>query len=364
MENKRIEAINTIIEDNNLLKNICNNPYFMMRQLSDAVDQNVFDHIVFVDSEPIENILSRENELIGYRNDCVEDKYTQMFISQEIYNNNTKVFKEYVEQGSYKIIPSYNDMFHGVVVTQNYFIMMNSSVFINRFPVFILIDSERQNIKIKKTKKSIEFYGFILIGYLINPSPYTDEQISTFENEYKFLIPPRIKEMLLKQPLIKYDNKLYYVDLFDANKSVITRYTKRVKNMNNITQLKNIDSAETPEEKELAIEENIQFVSELCDGFLYLGIVSKITVPHDNIIALKQSNKLYLLLNFEEQYGVDYSFTLWERIVINNNVDKMLKLYSDKTIAKSMKSLRKAESLIDINDPKNILHIMKFVMDN
>lgn len=355
--------VKAVLEENQELRYICNNQYFMMRQLSDVTDQNIFDHIVFVDTEPIKDVLSRDHNLVSYTNEYVEDKHSQMFLSDEIYKKYKKVFEIPVTQGTYKVIPSYADMFKGFIRTQNFFILLNSAICKERFPVFVLVNSKSQNIKVKHIKKNIEFYGYIFVGYLVNPTKYTNDQLTNFEEEKSIIIPPLIKQLMLAQPFITYNNKLYHFNLKDINSSLMIRFTQKGKRFNNIKFIKAINEAQTSEAKEKAILENNEYVSHMCNGFMYLGVVSKVVIPHRNVILTKLVTKLYLLVNFEEQHGVDYSCTLWERTYMNNNVERLLRLYTNKDINQDITTLTFEEDQIDLNDPGQIIHSMNFIKD-
>lgn len=356
------ENIKQVLENDQKLRYICNNPYFMMRQLSDATEQNIFDHIVFVDSEPIVNVFDRSHLLVHNKNTTLEDKHMQMFISKKIYSKNKTTFEDAVTQGTYKVVNSYNEIFNGFIKTENFLIMVNGEHFNGRYPVCILIDSRNQNIKIKHVKKNLEFYGFFIVGYLINPGPYLEHQLLSFEEENNISITSITRQIILSQPVINYKGKLYYIDLSNINSETLTKFDRKTKRINNFELIKNINEA-TEETKEEQIAINNDFVSHMCDGFLYLGIVNYINVPHNNVTITKQTTKLFLLINFVEQPGINLIGTLWERTIINNNVEKMLRLYTDETINNDINAIVEAEKEINLSDPSQIIHSMNFVQD-
>ena len=360
------KEIKNILNNDYKLTKICKNNFFLMRQLSDATKQNFTDEIVFVDTIMVNDIISENFELVSSKNNIIQDKYSQMFMTKKLYEKKENFFKEQ-DMNNFTFVDSYDQIFNGFIRTPNFYILINSSVFNERYPVFILINSIEQNIKFKNSNKNYEFYGFILIGYLIDPSPYTEKELINFESVNEISINSIIKKYLLTQPIIKYKNKLFYVDLNDLNESVKIKYNLKSKRNNNIKFIKNIMDAKTIEEKEVAIQENNNFISQMNNGFLYLGVIDNQKINHiiDNqeIELTKQCTALYLLLNYEEQEGIDFSFTLWEHTMINNNVDKMLKLYTDTKINFSLENIIEHEKQLNFNDDSQIIHSMSFVVD-
>jgi hypothetical protein len=77
--------------------------------------------------------------------------------------------------------------------------------------------------------------------------------------------------------------------------------------------------------------------------------------------AIKRSDELYILMNFVEQRGIDFSSTLWQHTVMNNNASKMLANYDVNNADKTLEEIEDMDDAIDIHDPSQIIHSMKYI---
>ena len=354
------DKIKKLLSDDPVLNRICMSKHFMMRQTSDVIDENLFDHVAFVGTDPIESILSNKFGLEDQVNTVVVDAYLQLFISEEEFQNNKSAFKNERNGVNYSVVPHYDEVFKGFVRTQDYFILLNSENFDHKYGVYILIDGNSGDKYIGNTNKKITFFGFINIGYLIDPLGYTEEQLVTFESKVGFTIPPLIRSRLEHTSIINYKlaNKLFHIDLINFNESVKGKYKLPTKSFTNSAYIKELRDNKNEE----SIKKNKTFIDSMKNGFLYLGLINKISVPMDKGDNVdKRCDEIYLLMNFEEQRGIDFSFTIWQYTMMNNNAEKVLNIYSDVNQGKSLEELENMEKQHNIHDPAQIIYSMKYL---
>jgi hypothetical protein len=355
------DSIQDILKNDSKLARICQSNHFMMRQHSDIMDSGQFDHVTFVDKEPIKNILENAFQLVHIKNDVMIDDYVQLFITEEIFEDNKKVFNNERNGINYSIVDSYDQVFAGFIRTENYFILINSENFEQKYGVYVLIDgSTGDKFICNDSDKKIEFYGFVNIGYLVDPLGYEESTMKHFEEENNFKIPPQIRSYLSNSSIIQHSKKLFHIDIINYNESVKNIFEIPSKNITNSQYIREIVNNKCQE----SIEENKKFITALTNGFLYIGLLNKVVVPmenEDNII--KRQDSLYILMNFIEHRGIDFSSTLWQYTVMNNNAEKILSNYNDKNANKSLEQFDEMEKKIDIHDPGQIIHSMKYLIN-
>ena len=111
-----------------------------------------------------------------------------------------------------------------------------------------------------------------------------------------------------------------------------------------------------------SILSNKTFIDNMLNGFLYIGLINKIEVPMQNgENVIKRTDSVYILINFMEQRGIDFSSTLWQYTILNSNAEKLLKKYTEKNAHKTFKQFDKMERKINIHDPGQIIHSMKYL---
>ena len=82
-------------------------------------------------------------------------------------------------------------------------------------------------------------------------------------------------------------------------------------------------------------------------------------MEHDSNEVIKRFEKLYLLMNYKEQIGIDYNFSLWKESCLNINASKLLDMYSDKNVDKSFEDFNEIENTLNVNDPSQICYSIK-----
>ena len=311
---------------------INNSKYFMMNQLSDIVDENKFQHISFVGKTLVSEVLEQDMTLTMQQNMVVNDNYQQFFITEKIYDEHNDVLNNNV----FKKIESYDDLFSGFLRVENYYVLVNSLN--HTFNVYVLIDNNNSDkLNLNDEKLDIEFYGFIKIGYLINPRPYTINELDTFETIVEFKLSENLKNYLLNTSIVKYDNKLFHVDLKnlsnDELNNVKQKYgyygDKLISNIKFLNKYKNEDKEEV-----IKIINNLEdeHMSKLKHGFLKIGLMKRVQIVlSDDEKYDKNYVEVYLLLNYDglDERNINYDNTLWTYTYDNKNFDSIFNFDQD-----------------------------------
>lgn len=341
-------------DNNPKFAQMCKNEYFVMRQHSDIIDNNIFDQLAFVGTDCINDVLENENKLLKFKNDLIEKKYFQLFLSREEYEANKDNFNNTEEGYNYKVVDNYNLVFRGFIKTRNFHILANSTL--DTFEVFVLINNSSGKYFCNNSNKKIEFYGFINIGHLVSILPYSLYDIMDFETLHGFTVNSVIKNYLLGASCIKIDNKLFPVDLKSASDNLKIPCNFTTKLVNNFKIIKRLK--ENPTDPSI-IKENNTFIKNITNGFLYLGMKDILLLPNK---SYKYCYKYYLLLNYNDKSNA-FTFTVWELQIINNNIAKLMDIYSEINKDKSLEELEEMGKDIDPNDPTGIIYTMKCVYE-
>ena len=304
-----------------------NSKYFMMNQISDITEENKFNHVSFVGKTAIEDILKLENPLKNNVNTLVNDKHIQMFITKKISEENNEI-----KFDNFTIIKDYSEIFNGFIRVEDYYILINSLN--NTYNVYLLVNTNtcpKQN----ESDKDIEYYGFIKIGYLINPRGYTEEELLEFEDIVNFKLKKDIRQYLLNRSIIKIENKLYHINLVHLSDEDI----------NNLSLPFGYQGLKVITNKNKTIEEESEYFKNIKHGFLFIGLSKNISIIADtNLIIPKMKVEMFLLLNYEDCDTPNYNFSIWTNTYNNTNFDQEsndndIDYLNRKNISKTLKFL-------------------------
>lgn len=311
----------------------------MMNQVADIIEDNKFDHVSFLGRTPVSDVIANLFPIAGQTNSVIEDKYTQLFITRKIFEENYEVFMG-KEGGNYVIVEDYSDVFAGLVRCDEYFILANSSIIQNKFPVYTLLNStEHDSLTVNSKDTKFEFYGLVRLGYLINPRGYTNEELDTFESEMGFKLKQDVRTYVSKTSILKYENRLFHINL-NADTYLPSRKTrlqlkfaysgeKTISNMKFLARYKTLTDSSNTSEYSKVLAEEAEHMSNLENGFLYLGSLKRQMLLINDQVYLKSDKKVFLLLNYDDCSNANYNFSIWTYSYDNKNFDKILEYYDD-----------------------------------
>lgn len=342
----------------------------MMNQLGDIIEDNKFNHVSFLGRTPVNDVIANIYPIAGQTNNVIHDKYSQLFITRKIFEENYEIFVGKETGGNYVIVNDYSEVFAGLVRCDDYFILANSSQITNKFPVYALINSQDQtNLTINSQKKNFEFYGLVRLGYLINPRGYTDKELDNFEKTMGFVLRNDLKSYVSKTSILKYDNKLFHVNLDPSTYSQeqLTKLGLKFaypgeKTISNIKFLARYKSVSPGIEYNKVIADESESLNSLENGFLFLGSLKRQMLLINDQTHLKSDKKVYLLLNYDDCEKVSYDFSVWTYSYDNKNFDKILDYYDDRE-GSNGQDPDEEEPVFDVNihlKPDNIFKTLKF----
>ncbi len=309
----------------------------MMNQLADIIEDNKFDHVSFLGRTPVSDVIANVFPMAGQTNTVIEDKYTQLFITKKIFDENYDLFMDQ-QGGNYVVVNDYSEVFAGLVRSDEYFILANSSVIQNKFPVYSLINSmEHTNLTINSKDKKFEFYGLVRLGYLINPRGYTNEELDTFESTMGFKLRQDLRSYVKNTSVLKYENRLFHINL-NANTYSPSRKTRLEmkfaypgeKTISNIKFLARYKAVPDPIEYAKVLADEAEYMGNLENGFLYLGSLKRQMLLINDQVHLKSDKRVFLLLNYDDCPNANYDFSVWTYSYDNKNFDKLLEYYDDR----------------------------------
>ena len=159
-----------------------------LNQLNDIKNQE-FNHICFIGN--YSKILKGEYELLKNKNSVFRDLKNQVFLTNDL---GKEEFKPVHTPFSFPCttVSSFDDVYSGLIIYENYYILVNTDDDNLRYNIY----SINKNT-CKETKSDYLF--FVLIGKLINPSPYLLSEVDEFESKYDLKLSEKIKTHLTTQ---------------------------------------------------------------------------------------------------------------------------------------------------------------------
>lgn len=343
----------------------------MMNQIADIIEDNKFDHVSFLGRTPVSDVIANLFPLAYQTNTAIQDRYTQLFVTRKIFEENYDIFANNESGGNYVVVDDYSQVFAGLVRCDEYFILANSSQLpANKFPVYALIDSlEQANITVNSKDKKFEFYGLVRLGYLINPRGYTPEELTNFEQTMGFNLRPEIKSYVSKTSILQFESRLFHINLDPSTYSQermvqlsqVFAYPGE-KTISNIKFLARYKSANPGIEYNQVLADEVEHIRSLLNGFLYLGSVKRQMLLINNQVHIKSDKKVFLLLNYNDCERANYDFSIWTHTYDNKNFDKLLDYYDDRD--DKQKDSDEEEPEFDANihlKPDNIFQTLKFI---
>jgi hypothetical protein len=265
--------------------------YFLMKQINDANGENLYDKITYLGVSKIEYLLDKELQgLEKNKNTVVKDKYSQVFMLQEEVDKAGNK----IDASKVTIVNNYDEIFNGFFMIETFFVLLNSDD--NDVPQF--------NVYIMQQHQGVEAYILVKIGYLIDPSGYCDEDISTFETRLNITLPDDFKIKLKDTKVIKVEEQLYLFDLTKPCNGVYESDNRTIEDKG----MKKGDS--------------------LFRGFYHLGTFNKILIAcGDNVDQLTTvkvfEESVYILLKHSIPIK-EFNVSMWKYTFRNLNAMKAL----------------------------------------
>jgi len=297
-----------------------NSEFFTMWQHSDIIHENIYNQVVFLGNTKVNSSMEGDTSQFTSPNNLLNDIHTQIFILQDDLDNNPSFPSSFTPIHSNKLfnfstINSTDDLFKGVLTVDDYIILVNSNL------------THNHNVYVFNVNKfnNVEYICFVKIGQLINPKPYSLDEINYFENLHSLSLGSFTKEYLTTHPkILKFNQSLFYINLLQDNKYISKPYyfneLTDINNNRNIVALNRLLLRKNTQSEE-ELKNNIQsiidcennFIDNLENGFLLIGFIQ-----NNNI-----KEYLYLLVNNPNSTS-NFDGSLWT-IKIYDNENPLLK---------------------------------------
>lgn len=366
-----MEEINLLnkafLDSNPKFREYCSGPYFFMRQHSDLIDKNLYDIVVVLGHSSPSVILKHRNNLINMKNTVIKQNvYTQLFVSESVFNENREVFNNEREGANYRVISSYNDLFKGTMRIDEYVVLANSDH--DKFEVFSLINGTTDKIICNNSSNHLEVYGLVNIGHLVNCKPYTPYFLSELSQKLNMNLSKAFIERMCQTSLLEYSKNgrdyLSRIDLENLDDKVFIKADLNSKLITNKHLIESFYRHDITYEQ--FIDRNKSLLDSLLNGFIYLGLKNKriipITVGSKEELCITET-RFYLLINYSLKKA-NFDFTIWEYEINNNNILKLENLLArmKEPTEANQEHNEKVKKMIDelnLYEPRNIVHTLK-----
>ena len=299
------------------------NKMIHLNQFNDIKNQE-FNHICFIGD--YNEIFSGKHDLLKNVNSVFRNLKNQVFLSKDL---NKDTFKPTHTPYSFpcKFVNSFDEVLNGFIKHNQYYILINTEDNDIKFNVYTM---NKNHCKDTNT----DYLFFVLLGKIINPSPYTLEEINLFEQKYELKLNDEIKNYLTNTPkiltlTIEKAMKIFNINLNEPNllisdlySNLKNKFNKEIKESYDLEHFRkpllklwersilNDDNDTTINDDLSIIRQNIQKEKEnFLNGFLKIGTIENENYKNIGFDTNKNINlvvELYMLLNSEHNQG-----TLW-----------------------------------------------------
>jgi len=176
-----------------------------LNQTNDIKNQE-FNHISFIGKY---SELLADNEIkLKIKNECVEDKLNFIYLNKNIEGNDFQPVHTPF-RFPFKYMENLDDVYNGMIKYKDYYVLLNTS---NK-------DLELNVYAYTKNKiQDIDYIFLVSIGKIINPLPYTEEQVLNFQSKYNLNLSNELKNYLTKSMKtfglqMNDSKKIYYINL-------------------------------------------------------------------------------------------------------------------------------------------------------
>ena len=201
-----------------------------LNQLNDIKNQD-FDHVCFIGNYT--NLFKNTHELLKIPNTVFRNLKNQVFLTKDLKSDEFKPVHTPYSFPS-KLVNSFDEVFSGMIKFEQYYILINTE---NDEVVYNVYTINENHCK----ETDADYLFFVFIGKVINPSPYTMEEVDAFESKHSLNLSEKIKKYLtesVKVLTLKMDGaqKIFYIDLLGDNEYLSKPFTKEIKESYDLEQ--------------------------------------------------------------------------------------------------------------------------------
>ena len=283
-----------------------------MVQLQDIMGQQ-FNQITLIGN--YSKILREQQNNIYSINTMIKANLTSLFLNKKGAHNKFRP-NHTTNYFEYEVVDDFKQLFNGMIKCNDFYILVNTENENIQYNVYAMAKEKSVHTP------DIEYCCFVFIGKLINPAPYTKEEIELFEKINTLSLSSKVKEYLLVHPKIYYlylTKKIYFINLFGNFGKLSVKFNNNENNyslehfrplLNEMFEKQIIEpnfdfSKDESYQKIIANLENE--TNNFYNGFMKIGTI--VDETHQN---LNVKVEIYLLLNSDEEH----QGTVW----INENM--------------------------------------------
>ena len=194
-----------------------------LNQLNDIKNQD-FDHICFIGNYT--NLFKTTHELLKIPNTVFRNLKNQVFLTKDLNCDEFKpVHTPYLFPSTF--VNSFDEVFCGMVKLDDYYILLNTEDNELQYNIYTM---NKNHCNTTDT----DYLFFVFIGKIINPAPYTIDEVNQFENRHNLKLSEKIKEYLTKSVKVVTLNmdgykKIFYLNLLGKNENLSKSFDKEIK---------------------------------------------------------------------------------------------------------------------------------------
>jgi len=194
-----------------------------LNQLNDIKNED-FDHICFIGNYT--NLFKDTYELLKIPNTVFRNFKNQVFLTKDLKSDEFRPVHTAYSFPS-KLVNSFDEVFSGMIKFEQYYILLNTE---NNEVIYNVYTLNKNHC----TVTNADYLFFVFIGKIINPAPYTMEEVNAFESKHNLSLSERIKKYLtesFKVLTLKMDGaqKIFYINLLGDNEYLSKPFNKEIK---------------------------------------------------------------------------------------------------------------------------------------
>ena len=308
-------------------------------QLQDIVGQQ-FNQITLIGN--YSKILKDQQNNINSVNKHIKANVTSLFLNKKAEYNKFRP-NHTTNYYDYEVVDDFSQLFNGMIKCNDFYILVNTENEDIKYGVYAIAKEKSVHTI------GMEYCCFVFIGKIINPTPYTKEEIELFEKFNTVSLSTKVKEYLLNHPKIYYlylTKKLYFINLLGNFPKLSIKFNNNENNyslehfrplLNEMFE-KQIIEPDFNFSKDEAYQTLISNLENENNNF-YNGFIKIGTIVDETHKNLNVKVEIYLLLNADEEH----QGTVW----INENMPDPTEKTNDFINYLPFKDMKKVASLFN-----------------